>query len=580
MTTRRPHVAVVLAGGVGSRLGADVPKQFLMIGGKMVIEHAVDAFEQNDHIDEIAIVSNPAYMDEIADIVKRNGWRKVAKILAGGKERYDSTLAALRAYADREVFLVLHDAARPLVSQRIIDDVCERLLDYDVVDVLTPVVDTIARIEGEDAISVPDRAKLRSVQTPQGFDNGVLGRAYEKALADPDFKATDDCSVVVKYLQDTPVGIVEGEARNMKLTHKEDIMILERFLNPPAPQKTAEPLPEGVLDVSVLLLFFNRPEPFGQVFEAVRAVRPARLFLYQDGPRGERDMPGIEACRQIAARVDWPCEVKRLYQDKNYGCDPSEYISQKWAFTHTEKCIVLEDDDVAVPSFFTFCKEMLDRYADDERVGMIAGFNPDERTDDVGDDSYFFTTNFSIWGWASWRRVIDTWDADYAFLDRPEAVERIEALTRERRLRADFLPMCRAHRASGKAYYETIFHAALLLNSQLAIVPRVNMVNNIGISADSTHFAGSVATLPRGYRRIFTMGRHDIDFPLQHPHDMVDHVDFRRRVYRIMAWGHPWIKFCRSLEELCINVRHGQWSRIFSAFTNRLGIFFRGQKFH
>ena len=146
---------------------------------------------------------------------------------------------------------------------------------------------------------------------------------------------------------------------------------------------------------------------------------------------------------------------------------------------------------------------MLERYADDERIGMIAGLNVDEKTTDIGTDDYFFTTNFSIWGWASWRRVFDKWQADYAWLDDSVAVSRIEALTRERRLRKDFLPMCRAHRASGKEFYETIFHAALLLQGQLAIVPRVNMITNIGVSDDSTHFAGSLSTMPRGYRRIF-----------------------------------------------------------------------------
>ena len=85
-------------------------------------------------------------------------------------------------------------------------------------------------------------------------------------------------------------------------------------------------------DIAVLLLFFNRSDTFQQVFEAVRQARPSKLFLYQDGPRGERDREGIEACREIASdeHIDWECEVHRMYQEKNYGCDPSEYISQKW----------------------------------------------------------------------------------------------------------------------------------------------------------------------------------------------------------------------------------------------------------
>lgn len=336
-----------------------------------------------------------------------------------------------------------------------------------------------------------------------------------------------------------------------------------------------------MLDLSVLILFFNRADSLREVFEAVRAARPARLFLYQDGPRSDRDLPGIEACREVVSHIDWPCEVHRLFQKKNFGCDPSEYISQKWAFSFTDRCLVLEDDDVPSPAFFPFCKELLDRYADDERIGMISGFNHEEFTPDAGGDAdYFFTSNCSIWGWASWRRVLDTWDEHYSWLDRPEAVQRIEALTRERRLRTDFLPMCRAHRESGKAYYETIFQAALLLNNQLAIVPRVNMISNLGVTNDSTHFAGSVATLPRGYRRIFTMGRHDLAFPLRHPADVTDHAAFRRRVYRIMAWRHPWVKAFRSLEELCINLRHGQWRRITSAVATRFHILTGRRKFH
>ena len=100
------------------------------------------------------------------------------------------------------------------------------------------------------------------------------------------------------------------------------------------------------LDISVLILFFNRADVLEQVFAEVRKARPARLFLYQDGARGERDVPGIMACREVVSQIDWPCEVHRLYQEKNYGCDPSEFISQKWAFSLTDKCIVLEDDDV------------------------------------------------------------------------------------------------------------------------------------------------------------------------------------------------------------------------------------------
>ena len=334
------------------------------------------------------------------------------------------------------------------------------------------------------------------------------------------------------------------------------------------------------MNISVLILFFNRPEKLAALFAEVRKAQPARLFLYQDGARGEQDKAGIEACRKVVAEIDWPCEVHRLYQDKNYGCDPSNFMAQRWAFSLTDKCIVFEDDDIPSQSFFTFCKDMLDRYEHDERIGMIQGFNLEEVTPDTGQADYFFTSNFCIWGWASWARVVNKWDEHYHWLDDPVALQRIEALTQERTLRKDFLPMARAHRASGKAFYETIFHAHLLLNNQLAIVPRLNMINNRGVTDDSVHFAGSVRTLPSGYRRIFTMKRHEIARPFKHPQYVVDHVRYRCHVYQIMAWRHPFIKAWRSIEELFLNLRYGQWRRITSALTNRIKIITFGQRFH
>ena len=112
-------------------------------------------------------------------------------------------------------------------------------------------------------------------------------------------------------------------------------------------------------DIAVLLLFFNRVDTFQQVFEEVRKARPSKLFLYQDGPRGERDMAGIEACRQVVAdeNIDWECEVHRKYLTKNQGCDPSGYLSHQWAFSLADKVIVLEDDVVPSQSFFLSAKK-------------------------------------------------------------------------------------------------------------------------------------------------------------------------------------------------------------------------------
>ena len=329
------------------------------------------------------------------------------------------------------------------------------------------------------------------------------------------------------------------------------------------------PLKPYKTDVAVLILFFNRPDHLQKVFDEVRKAQPSKLFLYQDGPRGERDMAGIEACRSIVSNIDWDCEVHRKFQERNYGCDPSEYISQKWAFSIVDKCIVLEDDDVPSQSFFTFCKEMLDRYEHDERIGMIAGFNPEEKLDGYPSD-YLFTSVFSIWGWASWRRVIDKWDASYAFLDDPNAMRQVEGIMRQRQLCRDTLRACYDHRASGKEYYETIFWASMLLNSALAIMPTRNLINNLGATDGSTHYTGSLQTMPRRLRRLFTMKRFEFDAPLRHPRYIIEDVDFKEKVYRTYAYGHPWIKAGRSMEELWLNLKYGNFGHIARSVANRV----------
>ena len=323
-------------------------------------------------------------------------------------------------------------------------------------------------------------------------------------------------------------------------------------------------------DVAVLLLFFNRPDTFSQVFEQVRLARPSKLFLYQDGPRGEKDLAGIEACRKIAENIDWQCEVHRKYQEKNYGCDPSEYIAQTWVFSVVDKCIVLEDDDVPSQSFFPFCKEMLDRYENDKRITMISGFNTDEETTDCQGD-YFFTSTFSIWGWASWRRVIEQWDEKYQFLEEKDTACQLAALVKARNYRKDFLSMCRRHAAAGKAYYESIFWASMLLNNGLAIMPSMNMINNVGFGS-GTHYSAELETMPKTLRQQFTMQRFEMEFPLKHPKYVIDHVAYQERLYKRNAWNHPVQKTKYALEELFANLRRGNFSKIGRAVKNRIRI--------
>lgn len=225
------HIAIVLAGGSGRRMGNALPKQFLKVNERMIIEHTIDAFERSVRIDEIAVVTHPDYVEEMKGIIAANAWKKVARVLLGGKERTDSTLSALRAYTEGDDRLLIHDGVRPLVSQEIIENVCDALMTCDAVNVVIPAVDTIIEVKDGAMVAAPKRENLRQVQTPQGFKRAVLAQAFDRALEDPTFVATDDCGVVFKYAPDTTIKIVDGDTTNIKITYKEDLEFAKKILD-------------------------------------------------------------------------------------------------------------------------------------------------------------------------------------------------------------------------------------------------------------------------------------------------------------------------------------------------------------
>lgn len=225
------HIAIVLAGGSGRRMGNALPKQFLKVNERMIIEHTIDAFERSVRIDEIAVVTHPDYVEEMKGIIAANAWKKVGRVLLGGKERTDSTLSALRAYTEGDDRLLIHDGVRPLVSAEIIENVCDALMTCDAVNVVIPAVDTIIEVKDGAMVAAPKRENLRQVQTPQGFKRAVLAHAFDRALEDPAFVATDDCGVVFKYAPDTTIKIVDGDTTNIKITYKEDLEFAKKILD-------------------------------------------------------------------------------------------------------------------------------------------------------------------------------------------------------------------------------------------------------------------------------------------------------------------------------------------------------------
>ena len=293
-------------------------------------------------------------------------------------------------------------------------------------------------------------------------------------------------------------------------------------------------------DTAVLMLFFIRDDTFAQVFEAVRKAKPKRLYLFQDGPRADRpdDMEKIMQCRKICENIDWECEVYRNYQEKNLGCDPSEYAAISWGFEHEEKLIILEDDDVPSQSFFWFCDEMLEKYKDDKEVFMICGRNQLGETN-YDENSYFFAKAGSIWGWASWR---DRWalcDYKHQYLTNPQLVKKVRSEAPTRYDGKQFIKRCKKHRSMATdtyvPSYESPIRAAIYLHDMVSIIPRVNLIKNIGITGDSVHTPMGINKIAHGQRKIYLLDAMEMEFPLVHPKEKVSYNKFLVKRLRLLG---------------------------------------------
>ena len=226
-------VAVVLAGGAGERFGAGVPKQLLPFAGRPLIEHSVAAFDKAPAIDAVLVVMAASHANRVREALVDGGYSKLAGVIPGGATRVESTRRAISALGSAECDVLFHDAARPLVDQRIIADCAAALATHRAVGVAVPSSDTIAVVSDGVMAAMPRRDTLVRCQTPQGFRLSVIRRAHEAAAEDPgfgDLPATDDCGIVLRYLPEVSVHIVLGSERNLKITFPGDLALAETLL--------------------------------------------------------------------------------------------------------------------------------------------------------------------------------------------------------------------------------------------------------------------------------------------------------------------------------------------------------------
>jgi 2-C-methyl-D-erythritol 4-phosphate cytidylyltransferase len=223
--------AVVLGGGSGARFGAARPKHLLQLGGKTLVEHCVAAFSAAPGVDEVLLVMGRDFTGEAAMLVGD----QVSAVIEGGATRSGSVRNALRHISERHepaaTGVLLHDAARPLVDQRVIADCVTALREqHDAIGAAVPTADTIVVVKDGVMAHVPPRETLMRCQTPQGFRLSVINEAHRKAAGDPAFIPTDDCGVVLRYLPEIPVHVIAGSERAIKVTYPADLPIAEALL--------------------------------------------------------------------------------------------------------------------------------------------------------------------------------------------------------------------------------------------------------------------------------------------------------------------------------------------------------------
>jgi hypothetical protein len=283
----------------------------------------------------------------------------------------------------------------------------------------------------------------------------------------------------------------------------------------------------------LLFLVFNRPKQTKITFQAVREYQPKQLYVACDGPRSSRE--GEEALcrevRQIATQVDWDCEVKTLFRDENLGCEVAVSSAISWFFSQVERGIILEDDCVPDPSFFTYCAEMLERFRDDARIGCITG-NNFQFGRKYGTASYYFSKYFHCWGWGTWKR---SWDLFRLELPPGDG--------NQREMVFDGFPFSE----SEKRWWRRLFGRLqrrefntwdyrwqywLFLHRMLVVTPQFNLVRNIGFGADATHTRESAKN--------WGENSSSLRFPLVHPTQVTQSLAADHRIAsRLLGLG-PW----------------------------------------
>jgi hypothetical protein len=274
----------------------------------------------------------------------------------------------------------------------------------------------------------------------------------------------------------------------------------------------------------ILFLIFNRPELTAKVFAWIKLVRPSHLYVAADGPRVGRheDVAACDEARQIATKIDWPCELHIRFRDKNLGARVAVGDAIDWFFEKEEEGIILEDDCVPDLCFYRYCTELLERYRDDTRVMSISGdrsFAPISRNG----ESYSFSRFPLIWGWATWRRAWKKFDVErFHQADHRKVIRSVRDEPNFVRSWTGIFDAVLRKEVDSWGYIWTF---SVWANSGLTVVPNVNLVTNIGFGPQATH------TVDENDHRS-NVAAHSIEDPLVHPNLLSTDPDLDNLIIR------------------------------------------------
>ena len=327
-----------------------------------------------------------------------------------------------------------------------------------------------------------------------------------------------------------------------------------------------------LVDVPVRVNVWIRPACQKAQFEILKQARPSVMFLISDGGRNEKEWEAIYKNRKLFDEgIDWDCKVYKLYEDKNNGLYTMGRKVADFIWARVDRCIFLEDDILPSVSFFKYCAELLERYKDDLRVDGICGMNHLGKSENVNSD-YFFSRQGSIWGTATWRRAVKMRDPEFSYKDDPYILELLKNRTRHNpTFKKKIFGYASNPNHDGHVAGTEFFRAfAMYGQNQLQIIPKKNLISNIGCTEDSAH-SDSLKNLPRGIRRVFNMKTYELEFPLKHPKFVIPDVEYEKKRNRIMGYNTPIIAFYRKCERAIRKIISGDikavLKKIFGAKT-------------